>query len=140
MIDIKKIIRTDYKFIGEQHKEAGVLVSRVVEPLRERKIPETVVELYDNYESYTDKTLDVLKELIELKNKGEKVVTYSFTDEKYRVLLLFAYAYRDIIKLTVVHDGFILFRVSSIYNEISSIASYIRRHLTILGYLTELTS
>lgn len=39
MIDIKKIIRTDYKFIGEQHKEAGVLVSRVVEPLRERKIP-----------------------------------------------------------------------------------------------------
>ena len=98
------------------------------------------MELYDNYESYTDKTLDVLKELIELKNKGENVVTYSFTDEKYRVLLLFAYAYRDVIKLTVVHDGFILFRVSSIYNEVSSIASYIRRHLTILGYLTELTS
>lgn len=68
------------------------------------------------------------------------MVTYSFTDEKYRVLLLFAYAYRDVIKLTVVHDGFILFRVSSIYNEVSSIASYIRRHLTILGYLTELTS
>ena len=97
MVDIKKIIRTDYKFIGEQHKEAGVLVSRVVEPLREREIPETIVELYNNYESYTEKTLVVLKELIELRNNGENVVTYRFTDEKYRVLLLFAYAYRDII-------------------------------------------
>lgn len=139
MVDIKKIIRADYKFIGEQHKEAGVLVSGVVEPLRERKIPETVVELYNNYESYTDKTLDVLRDLIELKNKGENVVTYSFADEKYKVLLLFAYAYRDVIKITVVHDGFILFRISSIYNELSSIASYIRSHLTVLGYLTELT-
>lgn len=139
MVDIKKIIRADYKFIGERHKEAGVLVSGVVEPLRERKIPETVVELYNNYESYTDKTLDVLRDLIELKNKGENVVTYSFADEKYKVLLLFAYAYRDVIKITVVHDGFILFRISSIHNELSSIASYIRRHLTVLGYLTELT-
>lgn len=97
------------------------------------------MELYNNYESYTDKTLDVLRDLIELKNKGENVVTYSFADEKYKVLLLFAYAYRDVIKITVVHDGFILFRISSIYNELSSIASYIRSHLTVLGYLTELT-
>lgn len=138
MIDIKKIIRSDYKFIGEQHKEAGVLVSMVVEPLRKNNIPETVVELYDNYDSYTAKTLVVLKELIELQNNGENVVTYKFADEKYRVLLLFAYAYRDVIKLTVVQDGFILFRIRSISNELSNMASYVRGHLSVLGYLTEI--
>lgn len=138
MVDIKSIIRSDYKFIGEQHKEAGVLVSRVVETLRKSNIPETVVELYDNYESYTEKTLVVLKELIELRNNGENVVTYRFTDEKYRVLLLFAYAYRDIIKLTVVQDGFILFKIRSISNESSNMASYVRGHLSVLGYLTEI--
>lgn len=61
MVDIKSIIRSDYKFIGEQHKEAGVLVSRVVETLRKNDIPETVVELYDNYESYTEKNFSCIK-------------------------------------------------------------------------------
>lgn len=139
MTDIRSVIESEYRFIGEQHKETGVLISRVAESLRKQDIPEIVVQLYGNYDSYVEKTLVVLNELISLQNIGENVVTYRFADERFGVLLLFAYAYSDIIKLDVVQDGFTLFKVRSLSSKSSDIASYVREHLTVLGYIAETT-